>query len=121
MAKLALVAHDNTKAELLKWARERRGALERYDLIGTSQTAKILNDVLELNVEDLGHGPDGGDILLAGKILQGEVDRVVFFIDVRNPHGHEHDIQTLIRICVLKNIPLALNPASADHILETNT
>jgi methylglyoxal synthase len=118
MAILALVAHDNTKPELLKWAKEHRATLERYTLVGTEKTAKLLRDVLELDVEDIGHGPDGGDIILAGKILQGEIDRLVFFIDVRNPHGHEHEIQTLIRTCVLKDIPLALNPASADHILE---
>ncbi len=74
--------------------------------------------MLDLNVKSFGHGPSGGDILLAAKILQGEVDKVIFFIDGETPHGHEHDIQTLIRTAVINNIPIALNRASADLTVQ---
>lgn len=114
---IALIAHNSRKTELLNWAKVHRSKLVNYDLIGTTNTSKLLNDMLEINVQGFGHGPSGGDILLAAKILQGEVHKVIFFIDAETPHGHEHDIQTLIRTAVINNIPIALNRASADLII----
>ena len=115
---IALIAHNEKKTELLNWAKVHREELIKHELIGTSNTSKLLNDMLELNVQPFGHGPSGGDILLAAKILQHEVNKVIFFIDAETPHGHEHDIQTLIRTAVINNIPIALNRASADFIIQ---
>jgi len=115
---IALVAHDGRKNDLMEWAKTNYDRLMNCNLIGTSHTAKLLNNVLELNVEPFGHGPSGGDILLAAKILTGDVDRIVFFIDVQTPQGHEHDIQSLIRTAVINNIPIALNRATGDLILS---
>ncbi|MHA2002005.1 MAG: methylglyoxal synthase [Promethearchaeota archaeon] len=114
---IALVAHDKTKDDLLKWVKIHKNNLEKSHLVGTTHTAQLIKNVLELDVESYGHGPDGGDILLAAKILKKEVDIVIFFIDSRTPHGHEHDIQTLIRICVIEDIPIALNRATADRLV----
>ncbi|RIJ42453.1 methylglyoxal synthase [Pontibacter oryzae] len=114
---IALIAHNSRKNDLLNWAKVHLEVLKNYDLIGTTNTSKLLNDMLELDVQGFGHGPSGGDILLAAKILQGEVHKVIFFIDAETPHGHEHDIQTLIRTAVINNIPIALNRASADLII----
>lgn len=114
---IALVAHDDTKNTLLEWAKTRKSELEQHTLVGTGHTAQLLRNVLELDVKGIGHGPDGGDILLAAQILEGKIHRVIFFIDARSPHGHEHDIQTLIRICVIKDIPIALNRTTADLVL----
>ncbi len=114
---IALIAHNSRKSDLLNWAKEHRNRLEEYNLIGTTNTAKLLSDVLDLNVKGFGHGPSGGDIILAAKILQGEVQKIIFFIDAESPHGHEHDIQTLIRTAVINNIPIALNRASADLVI----
>ena len=114
---VALIAHNSQKSNLLNWAKEHKGSLEGHNLIGTTNTAKLLSDVLDLNVKGFGHGPSGGDILLAAKILQGEVQKIIFFIDAESPHGHEHDIQTLIRTAVINNIPIALNRASADLVI----
>lgn len=114
---IALIAHNSQKSNLLNWAKEHKGSLEGHNLIGTTNTAKLLSDVLDLNVKGFGHGPSGGDILLAAKILQGEVQKIIFFIDAESPHGHEHDIQTLIRTAVINNIPIALNRASADLVI----
>ncbi|OKL40571.1 methylglyoxal synthase [Pontibacter flavimaris] len=117
---IALIAHNQKKTELLNWAKVHREELVKHELIGTSNTSKLLNDMLELDVKAFGHGPSGGDILLAAKMLQHEVDKVIFFIDAETPHGHEHDIQTLIRTAVINNVPIALNRATADLvILET--
>lgn len=115
---IALIAHNNKKTDLLNWVKEHLDMLRQCELIGTSNTSALINDLLDLKVQPFGHGPSGGDILLAAKILKGEVHKIIFFIDAETPHGHEHDIQTLIRTAVLNNIPIALNRASADLIVE---
>jgi methylglyoxal synthase len=112
METLALIAHDQKKNELLEWVKEHREVLSKYKLIGTGSTAELVNSILDLRVESFGHGPQGGDILLAAKILMDEVHRVIFFMDPHTPHSHEHDIQTLIRTAVSNNIPIALNRSS---------
>jgi methylglyoxal synthase len=115
---IALIAHNSRKNDLLNWAKVNYHLLQEHNLIGTSNTSRLINEMLDLDVKPFGHGPSGGDILLAAKILQGEVHKVIFFIDAETPHGHEHDIQTLIRTAVLNNIPIALNRASADLIIQ---
>ncbi|PIQ19857.1 MAG: methylglyoxal synthase [Cytophagales bacterium CG18_big_fil_WC_8_21_14_2_50_42_9] len=117
MKTIALIAHNEKKNELLEWAKQNITILRQYNLIGTSNTARLINSLLNLNVKPFGHGPSGGDILLSAKILRGKVQKVIFFIDSENPHGHEHDIQTLIRTAVINNVPIALNRASADYII----
>jgi methylglyoxal synthase len=119
METLALVAHNQKKNELLEWVKENRERLKDFRLIGTSSTAELVNSILELDVEPFGHGPQGGDILLAARILEDQVHRVVFFMDPHTPHSHEHDIQTLIRTAVSNNIPIALNRSSADFMVQT--
>lgn len=115
---IALVAHDKKKQLMLEWAKEKIETLRKRKLYGTTNTAKLLKSVLDLDVEPYGHGPSGGDIYLAAKILDSEIDKVVFFIDSETPQGHEHDIQTLIRTAVINNIPIALNRATANHIIK---
>ena len=118
MITIALVAHDAKKNEMLAWAKDNVHILRKRKLIGTSHTGDLLNKLLDLKVEPFGHGPSGGDILLAAKILSGEVDKIVFFIDSQTPQGHEHDIQTLIRTAVIHNVPIALNRATASLIVH---
>ncbi|MBC5992520.1 methylglyoxal synthase [Pontibacter cellulosilyticus] len=117
---IALIAHNSRKNDLLNWAKVNYNLLREHELIGTSNTSRLINDMLDLDVKPFGHGPSGGDIILAAKILQGEVHKVIFFIDAETPHGHEHDIQTLIRTAVINNIPIALNRASADLVVQDN-
>lgn len=114
---IALIAHNSRKNDLLNWAKVHRKALLDYNLIGTTNTSKLISEMLDIEVKGFGHGPSGGDILLAARILQGEVHKIIFFIDAETPHGHEHDIQTLIRTAVINNIPIALNRASADLVI----
>lgn len=118
MLTIALVAHDAKKNEMLAWAKDNIKILRNRKLIGTSHTSQLLSKVLDLAVVPFGHGPSGGDILLAAKILSGEVDKIIFFIDPETPQGHEHDIQTLIRTAVIHNIPIALNKATASLIVQ---
>ncbi len=117
MNTIALIAHNNKKTDLLNWVKENQEVLRHYNLVGTTNTSALINDLLDMNIKPFGHGPSGGDILLAAKILQGEISKIIFFIDAETPHGHEHDIQTLIRTAVLNNIPIALNRASANFIV----
>ena len=118
MQTIALIAHDNKKTLLLEWAKENQETLRKYTLIGTTNTAKLIHNLLNLEVKPFGHGPSGGDILLSAKILKGKGQKVIFFIDSESPHGHEHDIQTLIRTAVINDVPIALNRASADYIIQ---
>ncbi len=120
MKTIALVAHNQKKSVMLAWAKRHSEALKKNKLVGTSNTSKLINSVLDLNVEPFGHGPNGGDIILAAQILEGKIDEVIFLIDAETPHGHEHDIQTLIRTCVINNVPLALNIATADFMMQQN-
>lgn len=115
---IALVAHNERKNVLLEWVKNNRNELMKHKLIGTTNTSRLLNSVLEMEIESFGHGPNGGDILLAAKILQNEVEKLIFFVDLQTPHGHEHDIQTLIRTAIINNIPIALNPATATLIIN---
>ena len=105
---------------MLAWVKRHLDELKKHNLIGTSNTSELLNSVLDLDVKPFGHGPNGGDILLAAQILEHKVDEVIFLIDAETPHGHEHDIQTLIRTCVINNVPLALNLATADFLVKLN-
>ncbi len=115
---IALVAHDKKKNILLEWAKENKEKLVDYKLIGTSNTAKLLNNVLDLEIAPFGHGPSGGDIMLAARILTNEVHKIIFFVDMQTPQGHEHDIQTLIRTATINNVPIALNRATATLLLS---
>lgn len=116
---IALVAHDKQKVNMAEWANKNKSILEKYNLVGTEGSCQTVNSVTGLKVKPLGHGPDGGDIVIANEVLQGKIDLIIFMIDVKTPHGHEHDIQTLIRICVLKNIPIALNKRSAELMFSS--
>jgi methylglyoxal synthase len=121
MQTIALIAHNERKNDLLEWSKKHQEILKHYKLIGTSTTARLITSLLGLEVEGFGHGPSGGDIFLAARILEGKVQKVIFFIDSETPHGHEHDIQTLIRTAVINNVPIALNRASADYIINEQT
>lgn len=116
---IALVAHDSRKQDMVEWANYNKEKLSNFNLLGTKGTASAIENIAGLKVGSLGHGPDGGDTFIAYEVLQGNIDGIIFLIDVRNPQGHEHDIQTLIRTCVLKNIPIALNRKTADYIISS--
>ena len=116
---IALVAHDDQKVNMAEWANNHKKQLSKHNLVGTEGTCKTVGSIAGLKVQALGHGPDGGDIIVANEVLQGNIDILIFMIDARTPHGHEHDIQTLIRICVLKDVPIALNKKSAELMFSS--
>jgi methylglyoxal synthase len=86
---------------------------ERYDLIGTGTTGKLINEKTGLNVQRMVSGPVGGDAQIAARVAEGKVESVFYFIDAMDKHLHDPHINSLLRICSVHNVPLATNPATA--------
>ncbi len=118
---LALIAHDGKKANLMSFAERHLALLQRFHLIATGTTGKLLQDRLALDVERQLSGPLGGDVQIAARIVEGEVYAVIFFVDPLDKHPHEPDIQTLLRACNVHDVPLATNAATARFILTSHT
>ena len=116
-SRLAIIAHDGKKADLVAFAAFNRERLAEFQLVATSSTGKLLADKVGLEFECLESGPVGGDVQMANRVVEGEVDAVIFMVDPLGQHPHDPDIQTLLRICNVRNIPLATNSASADALI----
>jgi methylglyoxal synthase len=117
--RIALIAHDNCKADLVDWARYNRSTLASHDLCATGTTGKVLAGELSLRVERFRSGPLGGDQQVGAAIVEGRIDLVIFFWDPLEPHPHDVDVKALLRIAVVYNIPIACNRSTADFILSS--
>jgi len=117
--RIALIAHDNRKRDLLDWARYNRGTLSRHDLYATGTTGSWLESELDLDVQRFLSGPLGGDQQVGAGIAEGRIDFVIFFWDPLEPHPHDVDVKALLRIAVVYNVPIACNRASADFMLSS--
>lgn len=118
-AVLALVAHDGKKADLLQLAARYRATLSNVRLLATGHTGGQLSDELGLDVERVHSGPEGGDIEIGARIVDGDVDAVVFLRDPLTAHPHEPDIQALLKVCDVHGVPVATNLASAEILLRS--
>jgi methylglyoxal synthase len=118
-AVLALVAHDEKKDDLLRLAKRYRSSLDRLHLLATFHTGALLSEEVGLPVERFGSGPEGGDIQIGARIVQGDVDAVVFLRDPLTAHPHEPDIQALLKVCDVHGVPVATNLASAEILLRS--
>jgi len=117
--RIALVAHDNKKADLLDWARFNRGTLTRHSLFGTGTTGSLIENELDVPVTQYKSGPLGGDQQIGAAISDGDIDLLIFFWDPLEPQPHDPDIKALLRLAVLYNIPTASNRSTADFIISS--
>jgi methylglyoxal synthase len=117
--RLALIAHDGKKADMIAFATFNRGTLQRCRLVATATTGRLLREKVGLDVEVLQSGPIGGDVQIAGRVVDHKIDAVLFIVDPLGKHPHDPDIQTLLRICNVHNVPLATNVASADMVISS--
>ena len=117
--RIALIAHDNRKADLLEWARYNRLSLVGHDLLATGTTGKLISEELDLDVTTVESGPLGGDMQIGAMITEGAVDMLVFFWDPLEPQPHDPDVKALLRVAVVWNIPVACNRASADFLISS--
>jgi methylglyoxal synthase len=117
--RVALIAHDKRKLDLLDWVRFNRGTLARHELHATGTTGALVEDEVGLTVNRFLSGPLGGDQQVGAGIAEGRIDMVVFFWDPLQPQPHDVDVKALLRIAVVHNCPIACNRATADFLLSS--
>jgi methylglyoxal synthase len=117
--KIALVAHDNKKLDLLEWAKFNRGTLSKHILFGTGTTGKVLEKELGLKIKKLQSGPLGGDQQIGAMIVNNDIDFLIFFWDPLEQMPHDPDVKALLRLASVWNIPVACDRASADFLISS--
>jgi methylglyoxal synthase len=115
---IALIAHDAKKDELLAWARANAVTLRNHQIVATQTTGEMLKSELALDARLVNSGPLGGDQEVGALIARGELDMLIFFIDPLGVHPHESDIQSLIRLAILRDVPTAFSPSTASLLGE---
>src|SRR5439155_21819801 len=117
--RIALIAHDNKKRDMLEWAEYNLDLLAGHELFATATTGRILQEQLGLPVGCFRSGPFGGDQQIGARIAEGEIDLLVFLWDPLEPHPHDPDVKALLRVAAVCNIPIACNRATADFLISS--
>jgi methylglyoxal synthase len=116
--RIALIAHDSEKPEMIDFASTHTSALSEFDLIATGTTGARLNAETELDVSPMASGPDGGDLMIGAEVATDDCHGIFFFRDPMTAQPHEPDVSALMRICDVKDVPLATNRNSAEAMLH---
>jgi len=116
---IALIAHDNKKSEMVEWAKQNKEVLQRHFLCGTGTTVRLIAESTSLPITAFKSGPLGGDQQIGSRIVDGDINMVVFFWDPLESQAHDPDIKALLRIAVVYDIPIATNRATADFLLTS--
>ncbi|MGD8426057.1 MAG: methylglyoxal synthase [Balneolaceae bacterium] len=117
--KIALIAHDHRKSDLIDWCEYNSDLLSKHELFGTGTTGQLIAEKIGLDVNRFKSGPLGGDLQIGAAIAQSEIDIMIFFWDPLQAQPHDVDVKALLRIGVLYNIPMACNRSSADFIISS--
>jgi len=117
--RIALVAHDGKKQDLVEWAKFNRNTLAGHEIWATGTTGAMLEKVLDLPISKLQSGPLGGDQQIGSMIVEGKVDFLIFFWDPLEPQPHDPDVKALLRMAVVWNVPTACDRATADFMISS--
>jgi methylglyoxal synthase len=115
---IALIAHDRKKPDLTLFVGQRLEFFRRHSLVATGTTGQVLQETLGIEVQRVSHGPEGGDLIIGGRVAQDQIAAVIFFRDPLTAQPHEPDVSALLRVCDVHNVPLATNPATAEAVVE---
>jgi len=115
--RVALIAHDRRKPDLLDWVAYNRAVLQEHELFATGTTGALVAERTGLPVTRFRSGPLGGDQQVGARISEGAIDVLIFFWDPLEPQPHDPDVKALLRLAVLYNIPTACNRATADFLV----
>lgn len=117
--KIALVAHDNKKRDLVEWAKFNKVLLSHHTIYATGTTGTLLERELGFSINKLESGPLGGDQQVGARIVDGAIDFLIFFWDPLESLSHDPDVKALLRMAVVWNIPIACNRATADFVISS--
>lgn len=117
--RIAMVAHDKKKKEMIDWAEHNKVVLARHELMATGTTGRLLEDKLDRPVKKLLSGPLGGDQQIGAMIADGAIDILIFFWDPMEAQPHDSDVKALLRVAIAWNAVVACDPATADFVLNS--
>lgn len=116
---IALIAHDSKKQEIVEWVETNKNILKNHFLCGTGTTARLISDKTELPIKAYNSGPLGGDLQIGSRIVEGNIDFIIFFWDPLESQPHDPDVKALLRIAAVYDIPVANNRATADFMITS--
>jgi methylglyoxal synthase len=115
---IALIAHDRKKQELVEFVRKHHAFFQAHPLVATGSTGALISAELGLTIEQVAHGPHGGDLIIGGRVAEGRMQAVIFFRDPLPAQSHEPDIHALLRVCDVHDVPLATNRGTAEFVVR---